>query len=96
MEAYTDEVEAIIEIEGAENEANKDTSGMSPLKKRSKGKKRSSSHPCVTLPEPKSDTVNTNTTKSASFLDDVVYSNPWVIIKLAIMLKSNKAFEEFK
>ena len=44
MEAYTDEVEAIIEIEGAENEANDDTSGrISPLKKRCKGKKRSSS-----------------------------------------------------
>ena len=44
IEANTDEVESIMESKGAENEANDDTSGrISPLKKRRKGKKRSSS-----------------------------------------------------
>jgi hypothetical protein len=93
----TDEdVEALMEIEGAANEAGEDTSGMSPLNKRSRGKKRSSSRPRVTPPESKSaDTNTTNATKSASFLDEVVYPHSHVILELAITLKSNNAFKEF-
>ncbi len=64
-----------------------------PLSRRD-AKARREAHPNPP-PEPKSDTVNTNTTKSASFLDDVVYSHHQVIIELAITLKSNKAFKEF-
>jgi hypothetical protein len=90
------DVEALMEIEGAANEAGEDTSGMSPLNKRSRGKKRSSSHPRVTPPESKSaDTNTTNATKSASFFDEVVYPHSRVILELAITLKSDNAFEEF-
>jgi hypothetical protein len=91
-----EDVEALMEIEGAANEAGEDPSGMSPLNKRSRGKKRSSSCPRITPPESKSaDTNTTNATKSASFLDEVVYPHSRVILKLGIMLKSDNAFEEF-
>jgi hypothetical protein len=89
------DVEVLMEIEGAANEAGEDMSGMSPLNKRSRGKKRSSSRPRVTPPESKSaDTNTSNATKSASFLDEVVYPHSHVILELVITLKSDKAFEE--
>jgi hypothetical protein len=88
-----EDIAAIMEIDGVEAIKNTvDTSELSPVKKRSKSKKRSSSRPRVSSPEPKS---NDDTTKSASFLEDVVYKHSRIILELAIALKSDKVFEEF-
>ncbi len=74
-----------------------DTSELSPVKKRSKGKRNTSSRPRSTSANPTSTNKANSTTnaKSATFLDEVVYPHSRVIIELAIMLKSDKAFEEF-
>ena len=89
-----EDVAALMDIDETEETKNSgDTSGLSPVKKRSKGKKRSSSRPRVSPPEPKSSDNSTN--KSASFLEDVVYKHSRIILELAIALKSDKAFEEF-
>ena len=89
-----EDMTAIMEIDGVEEVQNSgDTSELSPVKKRSKGKKRSSSRPRVSPPESKSSDNNSN--KSASFLEDVVYKHSRIILELAISLKSDKAFEEF-
>jgi hypothetical protein len=88
-----EDMTAIMDIDRAEEiKNNGDTFELSPVKKRSKGKKRSSSRPRVSPPEPKS---SDNTNKSASFLEDVVYKHSCIILELAIALKSDKAFEEF-
>ena len=89
-----EDMTTIMEIDGVEEVQNSgDTSELSPVKKRSKGKKRSSSRPRVSPPESKSSDNNSN--KSASFLEDVVYKHSRIILELAISLKSDKAFEEF-
>ncbi len=88
-----DDIAAIMEIDGVDETRNfGDTSEMSPVKKRIKGKKRTSSRPSVSTPEPKS---SGSTTKSASFLDEVAYKHSRIILELAIALKSDKAFKEF-
>ena len=88
-----DDIAAIMEIDGVEAIENTvDTSELSPVKKRSKSKKRASSRPRVSPPEPKS---NEDTTKTASFLEDVVYNHSRIILELAIALRSDKVFEEF-
>jgi hypothetical protein len=90
-------VDALMDIgetqpKGQEEQA--DTSKLSPVKKRSKGKRSTSSRPRSNPANPTS-TDNVNSTKSAIFLDEVVYPHSRVIIELAILLKSDKAFEEF-
>jgi len=88
-----DDIAVIMDIDGVDEPQNTgDTSDMSPVKKRSKGKKRSSSRPKAPTPELKS---SGTTTKSASFLEDVAYKHSRIILELAISLKSDKAFDEF-
>ena len=88
-----DDIAAVMDIDGVDEPQNTgDTSDMSPVKKRSKGKKRSSSRPKAPTPELKS---SGTTTKSASFLEDVAYKHSRIILELAISLKSDKAFDEF-
>ena len=86
-----------IEPQTKEQEEEGDNSELSPVKKRSKGKRTTSSRPRSTPanPNPTNSVNSTKNAKSATFLDEVVYSYPRVIIELAIMLKSDKAFEEF-
>jgi hypothetical protein len=91
------DVDALMDIgetqpKGQEDQA--DTSELSPVKKRSKGKRSTSSRPRSNPANPTS-TDNAISTKSATFLDEVVYPHSRVIIELAILLKSDKAFEEF-
>ena len=80
-----------------ENDEGQETFGLSPVKKRSKGKRSTSSRPRSTSNNPTStnSAVNNSTAKSATFLDEVIYPHARIIIELAIMLKSDKAFEEF-
>jgi hypothetical protein len=92
------EVAALMEIETTEKQHEEaDTSNMSPVKKRSKGKRSSSSRPrsTATDPPPTGNTINSTAAKSATFLDEIIYQHPRVVIELAILLKSDKAFEEF-
>ena len=86
-----------IEPQTKDQEEEGDNSELSPVKKRSKGKRTTSSRPRSTPanPNPTNSVNSTKNAKSATFLDEVVYSYPRVIIELAIMLKSDKAFEEF-
>jgi hypothetical protein len=70
----------------------------SPLKKRSRSSKyttmRKPSHPQVTLPDPKI-IASTTSANRATFLANFIYPYPCIIHKLAVTLKSNKAFEKF-
>ena len=87
-----EDISALMVIEGDEDkEREEDTSGMSPVKKRSKGKKRTSSRPRVMPPDLNSSDNN----KVTSFLDEMKYSYSRVILELAIALKSKSVFEEF-
>ncbi len=88
-----DEIEAIMDIgfDGSKD-SNGDTSEFSPVKKRSKGKRRSTTRPQISPPD---SNLNESTAKGTSFLDEVVYSHSRIILELAIALKSEKVFEEF-
>ena len=84
------------EIQRKDQEEQAETSELSPVKKRSKGKRSTSSRPRPNLANPTpTDSANSTNAKSATFLDEVVYPHSRVIIELAILLKSDKAFEEF-
>ena len=58
-----------------ENDEGQETFGLSPVKKRSKGKRSTSSRPRSTSNNPTStnSAVNNSTAKSATFLDEVIY-----------------------
>jgi hypothetical protein len=93
-----DNAEALMDIDSLSKDIDEgETFGLSPVKKRSKGKRSTSSRPRPTSTSSTliDSVVNNSTTKSATFLDDVIYPHSRVIIDLAIMLKSDKAFEEF-
>ena len=87
------EVAALMELETNEKQHEEaDTSEMSPVKKRSKGKRSNSSRPrsTATDPPPTGSINNSVLAKSATFLDEAIYHHSCVIIELAILLKSDK------
>ncbi len=82
-----------MEIEDKED--NKD--GRSPLKKRTGLSKSSSRRYWAQVTPPEANTIphSTSSTKATTFLDTITHKYQHTVLKLAIMLKSDKAFEEF-
>ena len=92
------EVAALMELETIEKlHEEVDMGELSPMKKRSKGKRSISFRPrsIPTNPTLTGTANNSALAKLATFLDEIIYQHSRVIIELAILLKSDKAFEEF-
>jgi hypothetical protein len=69
----------------------------SPLKKRTGSSKSSSRRYRAQVTPPKANTIphSTSSTMATTFVDTITHKYQRTVLKLAIMLKSNKAFEEF-
>jgi hypothetical protein len=74
-----------------------DTDERSPLKKRTGSSKSSSRRyrAQVTPPETNTIPLSTLSAKATTFLDDISHKYSRTVLELAILLKSDKAFEEF-
>jgi hypothetical protein len=88
-------MDGVHDMETSDTEPAKDEDLCSPPKKRPSTKTASRRNPTHQVSPTEEGQKATTTLKAATFLENFVYPHSRIILKLAVVLKSNKAFEEF-